>query len=233
MLQDSKTGLVGNGETVQFEDTFTSNWVPTKGWTWIREDKTAWSSTSSGLELVANAGTIWPAHTSSADLSSTMLLRSLGDVADGVEVELTNDAKLFGEQAGLWLYKDDENWVKWVSEGMKDGSVKLVFASKIAGKASMICKVPLPGNNPEQPVILRLELLDGKVSAVVDRKVCLQHIATTDGNFLLADNVTSGFQVAIACHGGDGTRSVAFRRFATYAIADGRGRLGPSSTVSP
>ena len=140
-----------------------------------------------------------------------------------MEVSVTNDAKHYGEQAGVWLYADDDNYVKFVIEGMRDGTVQLVVAAECAGVPQVVAKVPLPCVSTA-PVTLRLELSsDGQsVSACVDRLVCLQHVATCPVSFLRE----RGFQIGLSAHGGiDETRQAVFSRFSAFAIAEGRGRF--------
>ncbi len=129
-------------------------------------------------------------------------------------------------------YVDDDNWVKFVTEGMRDGSVKLVLATKRSGTAAVVIKAALPpGCEPEKPVTLRLELSESResVSALIDRRMCLQCVGSTEVGFLRNG---SGLQVGIGSHGGDGSRQAIFKRFIAYSIADGRGRLGPPENFS-
>lgn len=57
-----------------------------------------------------------------------------------VETHVAFNPKSFGEQAGLFWYIDDNNYVKFVVEGMKDGSVAFVFAHEMSGNPIVVRK---------------------------------------------------------------------------------------------
>ena len=137
---------------------------------------------------------------------------------------MTNDAKNYGEQAGLLLYLDDENYVKLVVEGMRDGSVKICFGIKNAGAASIVSKIPLPGP-PNESVTLRLELSQDRkqVTAAVERKVCLQQVGTCAIDFLPAES--TDLRVGLTAHGSNGSQQALFRRISIFQILEGRGRF--------
>lgn len=89
-----------------------------------------------------------------------------------VEATVSFEPRSFGEQAGVWWYHNDDNWVKLVIEvrcakqmhghpshqppthilcgasidtckqGMKEGKVSIVFAYSVDGKPSVVKKVP-------------------------------------------------------------------------------------------
>lgn len=75
-----------------------------------------------------------------------------------LEAKVSFLPKNWGEQAGLFWYSNDHNYAKLVVEGMKDGTVALVFAVEIRGEPKVLHKEKLELRGSENELVLRLEL---------------------------------------------------------------------------
>lgn len=128
-----------------------------EGWRWVREDDTAWSFKDGALDLVTKPGSLW--DRASAEPAPPLLLRPL-DGANACEVTVTMPPTpgSFGEQAGLFWYRDDDNYAKFVVEWMRDGTASVVLALKQRGEAAVCSTAALDAEEAHEPVRLRLEL---------------------------------------------------------------------------
>jgi len=112
-------------------------------------------------------------------------------------VTVTNEAKNYGEQAGLFIFSDSQNWVKLVLEGMEDGKVYAVFAYQVSGKPKVINKIEILS----QPSTLRLEFgLNQPVVAILSKGDLLRLIDKCDLPILPSD--LKNYQLALSAHGG-------------------------------
>jgi regulation of enolase protein 1 (concanavalin A-like superfamily) len=114
-----------------FEDKLAAK--PGKGWSWIREDAAAAKVEKGALHLKALPGTIWE----KAATQKNILVRELpaykaeeGSIA--VEVAVTHAPGVDGEQAGIMLYQDDDNYLK-LCRGRVDGKTGIIFSRELAG----------------------------------------------------------------------------------------------------
>ena len=139
-----------------------------------------------------------------------------------VTVELPPDAiTAYGEQAGLFLYTDDNNYCKVVVEGMKDGSTSIVMAMETDGAPKVVHKVPLDRPSGESlKVSLRIELPpspSGDVVALQKLPYCFQMIGKC--------TATPGSRIGIGAHGSRSDASsghVSFTDFSLIRIAEDR-----------
>jgi cytochrome c len=140
-----------------------------KGWSFVREDKKDWRLKDGKLQMLAQPSNIWG---KSNNKTENFLLRDLPGPKCTVEVIVDFDPKKLYEQAGLMLYVDDDNYIKFDRELLKKPSCTLVLERNAKPKA--VKMIPLdPG-----PLHLRLEITDGKVKAMVkspDAKEWTQH----------------------------------------------------------
>src|SRR5688572_16285049 len=117
-----------------FEDKFAA--APGKGYSWIRADAAASKVEKGALLLKPLPGTIWEKTATQKNL----LVRDLpawkaeeGSIA--AQVTVTNVMGVDGEQAGLMLYADDDNYLKLCRERV-GGKTQIVFARELAGFAT-------------------------------------------------------------------------------------------------
>ena len=118
-------------EAVLFEDRFDGKLAD--GWAWVREDKNDWRmKEGAGLQIRATPGNLWEAENTARNL---LLRPPPRDAKEFVaEVTVSHAPETFGEQAGLFWYRDDDNYVKLTKE-FYDGKVWVVLAAETGGKA--------------------------------------------------------------------------------------------------
>ena len=144
-----------------------------KGWNFVREDKADWRLKDGNLQLLAQPSNIWGKKN---DKTENFLLRALPGPRFTVEVTVDFNPRKEYEQAGLMLYVDDDNYIKFDRELYGGQSCTLVLESK--AKPKVIKKIPFR----EGKLRLRLEIADGKVKAMVkapDSKEWTTHGETT------------------------------------------------------
>jgi regulation of enolase protein 1 (concanavalin A-like superfamily) len=128
------------------------------GWSFVREDKTEWRLKDGNLELLAQPTNIWGTQN---DKTENFLLRPLPAGASTVEVTLDFNPEKEYEQAGLMIYLDDDNYLKFDRELYGGQSCTLVLET--GAKPNVVKKIPFR----EGPLRLRLEIAGGKVRALV------------------------------------------------------------------
>ncbi len=143
------------------------------GWSFVREDKEDWRLVDGRLELLSQPSNIWG---SANQGTQNILLRALPGAKSSVEVILDFTPVKEYEQAGLILYVDDDNYIKFDRELYGGQSCTLVLES--AAQPKIVKKIPFPAG----PMLLRLDIADGKVTAMVkapDAKDWTAHGETT------------------------------------------------------
>ena len=144
-----------------------------KGWSFVREDKAEWRLKDGNLQLLAQPTNIWGKKNNKTE---NFLLRALPGPKATVEVTVDFNPRKEYEQAGLMLYVDDDNYIKFDRELYGGQSCTLVLES--GAKPKVVKKIPFR----EGPLRLRLEIADGKVKAMVkapDGKEWTTHGETT------------------------------------------------------
>ena len=144
--------LIGAGLAADYKADFGK--ALDKGWSFVREDKADWRLKDGKLQLLAQPSNIWGKRNNKTE---NFLLRALPGPASTVDF---NPRKEY-EQAGLMLYLDDDNYIKFDRELYGGQSCTLVLESKARPK--VVKKIPFR----EGPMRLRLEITDGKVKAMV------------------------------------------------------------------
>ncbi|MEC8896108.1 MAG: DUF1349 domain-containing protein, partial [Planctomycetota bacterium] len=129
-----------------------------KGWSFVREDKADWRLEDGKLQLLAQPSNIWGKRNNKTE---NFLLRALPGPAATVEVTVDFNPRKEYEQAGLMIYLDDDNYIKFDRELYGGQSCTLVLESK--AKPKVVKKIPFR----EGPLRLRLEIAAGKVKAMV------------------------------------------------------------------
>jgi hypothetical protein len=118
----------------------------------------------------------------------------------------------WGQQAGLFWYIDDNNYIKLVLEGSKDGSCAVVLAGEKSGSPVVIAKVSVATSDVFLPggagMRLRLEVNeDGSVTGMFQQRgsPCMRLVGRGLGYEELVS--PARVQVGIGAHGGSLTTS--------------------------
>lgn len=113
---------------------------PKPGWSWVREDNTAWRTTDGGLEIRIQRGNMWGPENS----GKNVLVRELPKTEEAVEISVTvehNPTEQY-EQVDLTAYYDDSHMVK-IGEELVDGKLSIVMGREEKDKARTIVIIPL------------------------------------------------------------------------------------------
>ena len=129
-----------------------------KDWRFVREDKADWRLEGGNLQLLAQPTNIWGNKNNGTE---NFLLRALPGPTSTVEVTVDFNPRKEYEQAGLMLYVDDDNYIKFDRELYDGQSCTLVLES--GAKPKVVKKILFR----EGPLRLRLEIADGTVTAMV------------------------------------------------------------------
>ncbi len=143
-------------------------------WNFVREDKADWRLREGAMQLLAQPSNIWGKQNQKTE---NFLLRPIPGPVFAVEVTVDFNPKKQYEQAGILLYADDDNYIKFDRE-MVNGrqSCNLVLESK--AKPQGVKMILFRGG----PLRLRLQIADGKVRAMVkapDEKAWTAHGQTS------------------------------------------------------
>src|SRR5687768_1809560 len=140
---------------VLFSDDFKDALKP--GWSWIREDKSAWRTTGDGLEIRIQRGNMWGPENS----GKNVLVRSLPASESPFEITVQVEHKPTEqyEQVDLVAYYDDSHMVK-IGEELVDGKLSIVMGREEKDKARTIAIIPLQENRVE----LRLKINGDQVT---------------------------------------------------------------------
>ena len=143
-----------------FRDTFAKS--PETPWEWIRENPEAHRVTKNGLEIKLEPGGLMGGGKDAKNI----LVRPLPAEAMFVSVHVRVEHASQFEQAGLILYRDDDNYIKLVKEWV-DGKLNVVFIYEIDAEAKAVRIAP----HPPKAVTLALERVpDGIRGWYWDRK---------------------------------------------------------------
>jgi len=207
------------GETILFEEKFVGE---LRGWNWVREDQTGWRLEDQALFIKTKAGGIW-GNFFNDNLASNFLLRPSPDGCTAFEVSVKLEPRSYGEQAGLFWMHDDNNYVKLVVEGMKDGSVALVLAREVKGEAAVVNKVPL-GADVSPSIRLELSPDGTKISGLLDTGYCMRLVGSCDVSELQGSPLFLG----LGAHGAkpEGSNWARFSSFRCLRIAANRIQFG-------
>ena len=128
------------------------------GWNFVREDKSQWRLKDGAVELLAQPSNIWGRKNNK---TKNFLLRPFPGKGFSVEVTVEFNPKKEYEQAGLMIYLDDDNYIKFDRELFAGQSCTLVLES--GAKPKVVKKIAFR----EGPLRLRLEISGDKVKAMV------------------------------------------------------------------
>ena len=121
--------LVGAGRAVDYRADFSK--ALDKGWSFVREDKADWRLKDGKLQLLAQPSNIWGKKNNKTE---NFLLRALPGPKAAVEVTVDFNPRKEYEQAGLMIYLDDDNYIKFDRELYGGQSCTLVLESKAKPK---------------------------------------------------------------------------------------------------
>src|SRR5687767_8449284 len=121
-----------------FSDDFIGKLQP--GWSWIREDKSAWRTTADGLEIRIQRGNMWGPENS----GKNVLVRELPKTTQPLEISMTVEHKPTEqyEQVDLVAYYSDGHQVK-IGEELVDGKLSIVMGREENDRARTIAIIPL------------------------------------------------------------------------------------------
>lgn len=114
-----------------FRDDFNSL-VPGSGWSWLREDRSAWRLTGSHLEITTQKGAL---NETQYNNVKNMLLRAPLDTSFTIETKVTFSPDQIYHNAGLVYYVDDDNYIR-VSRGWSEFVNGVWFESEVNGVVS-------------------------------------------------------------------------------------------------
>jgi regulation of enolase protein 1 (concanavalin A-like superfamily) len=124
---------------VPFHDAFTNKLDG--GWSWVREDASAWRVTGRGLEVRIQPGNLW----GPANNAKNVLVRNAPDPRQDqieISVSVTNQPSAQYEQVNLVWYYDDSHMVK-LGQELVDGKLSIVMGREEADKTRTIAILPL------------------------------------------------------------------------------------------
>lgn len=140
ILLSSAAASAADTEVV-FRDDFRGSLAP--GWSWIREEPSAWRIREGALEMRILPGNLW----GGANNARNVLVRP-APALNGGELEITvkfeNAPTGQYEQVDLAWYYDDSNMVKLGRE-VVDGPVCVVMGREERDQCRTIAKPPVPG----------------------------------------------------------------------------------------
>lgn len=145
--------LLGRSRII-FQDNFSPRLA--QGWTWVREEPSAWRIANGALSIHTLSGTLWGATNNVKNL----LLRPAPTNRNNwaVEVTVSSHPGLDGEQAGLLYYVDDDNYIKLVKE-WKKAQPYAILVREQAHKPKVIGKLPVYTRS----VTLQLSMENGHI----------------------------------------------------------------------
>jgi len=207
--------MAGESETALFRAQLVGPQLE-DGWKWVRGDTERWRFGESGLELATKPGAL-PGQDSTEALAPALLLRPVDD-ANACEVTLTMPAFSgpVGEQAGLFWYSSDDNYVKLVVEWLQDRAASITLARRQAGEFVVCGKADLDEEEAQEPTRLRLEMsADGtQLSGCVVGSYYTRLIGSCQADTATwGDNATLSF--GMGAYGGPDDASA--KRFATFS----------------
>lgn len=140
-----------------FSDPFQGRLAP--GWSWIREDSSAWRITKDALEIRVQPGNMWGPENS----GKNVLVRKLPAVKErplAISVTVQNRPSEQYEQVDLVWYCDDSHQVK-IGQEQVDGQLSIVMGREQADRTRTIAIIPLATEKVHLRFILSAEHIEG------------------------------------------------------------------------
>lgn len=192
-----------------FEDRFSGSLDA--GWSWLREDAEGWKLADGGLQIWAQPGRLFRAENDAANV----LLRAAPKTDRPFAVEVfieSRPTKLF-EEATLYLYFDDDNWIGLSQIDLwRDTRVRMT--QEQAGQATALFGEPYEAAG----VWFRIVVADGRATGYYrgDETAAWQKMAEaslpTKGEMKLALTAAGGHKKT--------KRWATFRNFRIVAVAE-------------
>ena len=176
-----------------FEDTFDKKLAD--GWTWVREDKTAWRVETDGLHVRNQFGTLW----GKGNDARNVLLRALPDAKGeslAIDVTVRHKPLINAEQAGLIYHLDDDHYVKLIFEAL-EGKSWIVMAREVGGEGNVVGKVPLPSDAPRLRLVIDPDSLRGQFLGKDEK---WEDVGKCD--FPGDETARKTARIGLVCHGG-------------------------------
>jgi regulation of enolase protein 1 (concanavalin A-like superfamily) len=111
------------------------------GWTWIREDRSAWRVSERGLEMRIQPGNMW----GPANNATNVLVRALPSSTNAtleIAVTIENRPTEQYEQADLVWYYDDSHMVK-LGQELVDGKLSIVMGREEKDMTRTMAIIPI------------------------------------------------------------------------------------------
>lgn len=165
-----------------------------EGWTWMREDKSAWRISEAGLKVRVRPGSLW----GPANNVGNVLVRPAPDPTQGeVEVSVTvaNKPTHQYEQANVAWYYDDSNMVKLGLE-LVNGEVCIVMGREQADKTRTLAKIPIEAYS----VRLRLRVTGNEIRGQYMAAGSDKWLDAGTGDLPAPPNVTA--KISLHCYQG-------------------------------
>jgi regulation of enolase protein 1 (concanavalin A-like superfamily) len=127
------------------------------GWSWLREEPKAWKVEDGALHILALPGHLYAKHNDARNV----LLRKAPETAKplAIEVYVESRPKLLFEEAAMYWYYDDDNYISVVQEQVgKEVNVRMI-REKAGAPASLLNK-----KYEAEGVWLRLVVSAGKAT---------------------------------------------------------------------
>ena len=120
-----------------------------------------------------------------------------------------------GQQAGLFLYRNDDNYIKLVLEGMKDGGVKVVMAREAHRRAAVLKPKTAPPGDGFAPGSAATDAVTLRLTLGPRRRVCAGAVRGGDAGrwreagrcdcaFLFEAAGAAAVDAGVGAHGGPG-----------------------------
>ena len=178
--------------------------APQSPWQWIREDPDAHRTSEKGLEIKIAQGSLMGGGRGVKNI----LVRPLPEEAKFVSVHVSADHKVQYEQAGMILYRDDDNYVKLVLERVGEEH-NIVLVVEFDAAAKVVGKVP----RPQKSASVGIEFSDGKfIVHIWDEE---KHAVMGSAEFPMSPRP----RVGVFTHGGEAgaDRWACFQDFGVYS----------------
>jgi len=150
--------VVTQAAEVLFQDDFKGRLG--EGWSWVREHRQAWRTSSSGLEVRIEPGNMW----GKANDAKNVLLRPVPETARGgveIVVTLENRPTSQFEQVDLVWYYDDSNMVK-LGQELVDGKLNIVMGREENDRTRTVKIVPLDATKVQLRFQVKGNLIRGR-----------------------------------------------------------------------
>lgn len=195
------------GDDAFIEDSFSNGLSP--GWEWVNEDPTGWSTENGALVVRADPGGL------AGNNYTNLVLRDAPEVPFAIEVTVDFSPIDRFEQAGLVIYEDDDNYIKYQRENASGSPIglTLTFTQEIEASFGLVDVFGLEDGE----VRLRLEHYG-------DRVVALYQLRGTDTWQGFMNDAVPEFdgtiKVGLTTGAGNGERLARYSDFKTLPIEE-------------